>query len=264
MSTPGDTATAALGDVDRLRNTLRKRSTIQVTGKDECDLVKATALTWFKTHRPHFGGSISETNAADDIFRRLLAAGDRKTSRSVYFVLLRELRGLLIELRTAAVSATVAAPSTDAPPDFSALANPDMRAVLVERWNECTSCVGTSAPMAATVMMGGLLETLLLARINMETNKAPVFTAQTAPRDRAGKTLPLNEWGLKDFIAVCHELGWIGISAKEVAVVLRDFRNYIHPHKQLSHGVHLTNDDSTLFWEVSKTITRQLLKNCAP
>lgn len=264
MSIPSDTATAALRDVDRLRNTLRKRHTAQVTRKDECDLVKATALTWFKTHRPHFGGSISETNATDDIFRRLLAAGDRKTSRTVYFGLLRELRGLLIELKTAAVSGAVAEPSTDAPPDFGALANPDMRAVLVERWNECTSCIGASAPMSATVMMGGLLETLLLARINLETSKKPVFTAQTAPRDRAGKTSPLNEWGLKDYIDVCHELGWIGISAKEVAVVLRDFRNYIHPHKQLSHGVHLKNDDAALFWEVSKTISRQLIKNSSP
>jgi hypothetical protein len=117
--------------------------------------------------------------------------------------------------------------------------------------------------MAATVMMGGLLETLLLARINLEANKAPVFMASAAPKDRAGKTRTLSEWGLKDYIAVCHELGWIGISAKEVGVVLRDFRNYIHPHKQLSHRVHLKDDDAVLFWGVSKTVSRQLLKNCA-
>jgi hypothetical protein len=178
--------------------------------------------------------------------------------------MLKQLRQLLIALRTAVVNVAAPTPTNDTPPDFSALANAEMQAVLIGRWNECIRCIGASAPMAATVMMGGLLETLLLARINREPNKAPIFTATTAPRDRAGKTFPLSDWGLKDFIAVCHELNWIGVSAKEVAVVLRDFRNYIHPNKQLTHGVHLKDDDAILFWDVSKTITRQLLKNCIP
>jgi hypothetical protein len=267
MATPSDTASAALGDVDRLRNSLKKKQSLQVSSKDECDFVKATALTWFNTHRKVFDAGVGEVKAADDIFRKLLAAGDRKTSRAVYFAFLRELRPLLISLRTTVVSAdaaNAALVANNAPPDFSPLANAEMQAVLLGRWTECIRCVGAAAPMAATVMMGGLLETLLLARINFEANKAPVFTANSAPKDRQGKTLNLSEWGLKDFVAVCHELGWIGVSAKEVAVVLRDFRNYIHPHKQLSHGVHLKDDDAALFWDVSKTITRQLLKNCAP
>lgn len=69
----------------------------------------------------------------------------------------------------------------DAPPDFSPLANADMQAVLHGRWMECFRCVYASAPMAATVMMGGLLETPLLARINLEANKTPVSTALSAP-----------------------------------------------------------------------------------
>jgi len=238
--TPSDTATSALGDVDRLRGVLRKKRTPQVASRDECDLVKATALTWFNTHRQSFDAATTEASAADDLYRKLLTAGDRQTSRKVYFALLKDLRELLIALKSAVVTLAAPAPSTDAPPDFRALANPDMKSVLVERWNECARCVSAPAPMAATVMMGGLLETLLLARINLEANKAPVFTATTAPRDRGGKTLLLNEWSLKDYI----------------------FRNYIHPHKQLSHGVHLRDDDAALFWDVCKTITRQLLKNC--
>lgn len=263
MPKPSDTATAALGEVDTLRNALRQKKSVQVSSKDECDLVKATALTWFNTHRKTFDAGLSEATAADGIFRKLLAAGDRQTSRKLYLAMLKQLRHLLIALRTAVVTVAAPNPANDAP-DFTGLANAEMQAVLIGRWNECIRCIGASAPMAATVMMGGLLETLLLARINRETNKAPIFTAATAPKDRAGKTLPLSDWGLKDYIAVCHELSWIGVSAKEVAVVLRDFRNYIHPNKQLTHGVHLNDDDAVLFWDVSKTITRQLLKNCTP
>jgi hypothetical protein len=59
---------------------------------------------------------------------------------------------------------------------------------------------------------------------------------------------------------VAHELGWITVSAKDVGAVLRDYRNYIHPQKQLSHGVQLTPEDATLFWEISKSISRQIVR----
>jgi hypothetical protein len=72
---------------------------------------------------------------------------------------------------------------------------------------------------------------------------------------------PLNEWTLKNYIDVGHDLGWISVSAKDVGEVLRDYRNYIHPYKQLSHGINLTTEDASLFWEISKNISRQVIKS---
>lgn len=264
MATPTETVSAALAEADRLRKALKKNRGAQVRNRDDLDLVKATVQTWFNTHRKVFSRESPTLSSADEIYKSLLAASDRATSLAAYDKQLKALRGVLISLRDSVVGAPSASDISDSPPDFSPLANADMQAVLVGRWDECIRCVAASAPMAATVMMGGLLETLLLARINRENDKAPVFTARAAPRDRAGKTLAISDWGLKDFIGVCHELGWISVSASAVAAVLRDFRNYIHPHKQLSHAVHLNDDDAIVFWDVSKTITRQLLKNCPP
>ena len=111
-------------------------------------------------------------------------------------------------------------------------------------------------------MMGGLLETLLLARVNREPNKKSIFSASTAPKDRRStKPLALNEWTLRNYIDVAHELGWISPSARDVGEILRDYRNYIHPHKELTHGVQLVAGDAALFWEVAKAITRQLVGN---
>jgi hypothetical protein len=114
--------------------------------------------------------------------------------------------------------------------------------------------------MAATVMMGGLLEGLLLARVNKEPDPRPVFTAAGAPRDKMGKTLALKDWTLRNFIDVAHELKWITVSARDVGVVLRDYRNYIHPQKELSHGIILEAGDASVLWEVAKSISRQLLR----
>ena len=108
--------------------------------------------------------------------------------------------------------------------------------------------------------MGGLLEALLLARVNFETNKKPIFTAMAAPKDKAtGNPHPLKEWALKDYIDVAHELGWITKSAKDVGEVLRDYRNYIHPHKEHSHKVKLSTRDGLILWGVAKSIATQVI-----
>jgi hypothetical protein len=110
-------------------------------------------------------------------------------------------------------------------------------------------------------MMGGLLEGLLLARINRETNKAPIFKAKTAPKSKQGSTLPLGDWKLNDLISVAHELKWISVSTKSIGNALRDYRNYIHPHKQLTENVMLDQEDAAMWWIIAKAITRQLLNS---
>ena len=135
-----------------------------------------------------------------------------------------------------------------------------MQDILARRWEETLLCMRGGAHLAATVMMGGLLEALLLARVNLETNKKPIFTAMSAPKDKAsGSTYPLKDWALRDYIDVSHELGWITKSAKDVGEVLRDWRNYIHPHKEHSHKVKLVKSDGVLLWGVAKSIATQVI-----
>jgi len=134
-----------------------------------------------------------------------------------------------------------------------------MQAILKRRWEEVQLCVACKANLAATVMMGGLLESLLLARINRSPDKPGVFKAKKAPRDKSGKTLPLPDWKLFHMVEVGDELKWISKSARDIGNVLRDFRNYIHPHKEYTDGVLISEDDASMFWGITKAITRQVL-----
>jgi hypothetical protein len=68
-------------------------------------------------------------------------------------------------------------------------------------------------------MMGGLLETFC-SHVSQRTNRALVFKAVSAPKDRLGKTLQLQEWTLRHYIDVGHELGWISTSAKDIGEVV--------------------------------------------
>ena len=254
----------AIQEASRLRRNLKKKTSKQVTAVAETALIKATALAWFNKHRAVIVTRVSDDDvgAADAAYKRLLQGADRATSRSTYDGTLKSLRSELTILKGRAVEAGLepVRATTDASPDFSSLvSDPKMQAILARRWDECVICVQHGAPLAATVMMGGLVEALLLARLLREPNKTPVFTAKSAPTDKTGKVLPLQKWTLRNYLDVGHELGWISTSTKDIGAVVRDYRNYIHPQKQLSHAVDLKDGDSALFWEIAKGIVRQLL-----
>jgi hypothetical protein len=238
-----------------------------VRSQDERQVAKATAYAWFNTHRHTVIPSIGQgrLQSIDDDYRKLLDLSARESARTIYLKTLKDLdraistlqSELVVQLSGPSIKPTTTA---DVAPDFSKLvSDTTMQSILVRRWNECVACVKAKAPLAATVMMGGLLEGLLLAKINQLSDQSVVFKAKTAPRDKASKTLPLKEWGLKNYIDVAHELGWISQTTKDVGVVMRDYRNFIHPQKELSHGIQLHTQDAEMMWEIAKNVTHQLL-----
>jgi|SRR5208283_3317850 len=252
----------AIREAERTRSITRKKKSLQVQGLER-DNIRATSLTWFNTHRKKLAAVIPETELqpVDGMYQKIMDASHKDSLRSKYVKTFKEITEKLVRLRSVNVVKLAAATTPDTPPDFSKLiSDPAMKAILSKRWIECATCLSSGAPLAATVMIGGLLEGLLLARVNREPNKAPIFTATAAPKDKLGKTLTLKDWTLQDYIGVAHELKWITVAAKDVGVVLRDYRNYIHPQKELSHGISLTPDDAAILWECGKCISRELLK----
>src|SRR5689334_3799481 len=194
---------AAIREGNVLRERTRRKQTKQVRGPER-DIIRATSLAWVNNHRKKILGvfSASELADIDALYQELMQASHRAVLRSKYIAILKRIVDALVELRSnnlvrLSSPATLATSTSDVLPDFSKLiADPQMQEILKRRWIECTSCIAASAPLAATVMMGGLLEGLLLARINRETNKAPIFTATAAPKDKSNKTLPMKEWTL--------------------------------------------------------------------
>lgn len=264
MAGANEAIEAAVSDAERLRRTLKRKNTLQVRSIDEKALIKATALAWFNNYRQAISSTVDGEllYEVDSLYKDLLSGSARSCMRSTYDTSLKALCKELSDIRVYSLTA-VSSPktSTDAPPDFGAMvADPEMKSILERRWKECSQCIKAGAPLAATVMMGGLLEALLLARVNKERDKSLIFKAKRAPRDKnTGKTLPLKEWTLRHYIDIAHELNWISQSAKDVGDVVRDYRNYVHPQKELSHGITLQDRDASLFWEICKSISRQLL-----
>jgi hypothetical protein len=268
VTTAHEAIHAALADVDRLRKIVAKGKSKQVYSASELDLIKANVHTWLHTRRSVIVAALTEPSLKepDTFYRDLLAATNRKTSRTRYLRLLKVLKRSLSTIQAdKAIELSVAKPPSatpDTPPSFTSIAaDAEMQQILANRWNECVACVQYNLPLAATVMMGGLLEALLVARINKLSDQSPVFKAKSAPKEKTtGTVLKLREWTLSNYIDVAHELGWISDTYKDVGEILRDYRNYIHPYKEYQHKKRITPDDSRMLWEIGKTIIRQILK----
>lgn len=256
---------AVLSELKRARAAVAKKKSIQVTSAEELDYLKSIVYAWFQTHRPVAAGYADNAVLADadEVYRRILNSTGRSAARATYRRALGEAADAICQIRSF-VATALPRPNggpADEPADFDPLAaDPAMRAILVRRWGECLRCLQAGAHLAATVMMGGLLEALFVARANKLLDKTPLFKAKSAPRDpQSKKTLPLKEWTLRAYIDVAFELGWITQSGKDVGAVLRDYRNYVHPQKEYSHGVVLAEHDTQMFWQVTKSLTDQIL-----
>jgi hypothetical protein len=247
-----------LEDMAKLLKSLGQVRSKQINSVEVRSHFKAVAGAWFSTYRVAAAGhNLSDLDAN---FELLLTAAERQPSTANIRRIAKAIRTDLVVLQTAVVAAPASRPAADPPPSFAAVPNEVMRQVLTRRWNECVTCLVAGAPMAATVMMGGLLESLFLARVNREPDQRPIFTSNAAPKDsRTSNPKSLKEWGLADYIAVAHELGWISRAANDVSDVLRDYRNYIHPQKELSSQAALTPDDARMFWVVAKEMATRLL-----
>lgn len=266
MPTVHEAIDATINEAAVARKRVKKVNSNQVRGVDDIATLKATAQTWFYTHRPVVtaGAANLDLIAIDACFTIVLDATAKHATKATYLKALDDAKAALIAARTTALVSPAmgsASNSDDIAPDFSSLAgNQQMRDILTRRWNECAKCVKAEAHLAAIVMMGGLLEALFVARANKMPDKTPLTSAKNAPKDKAtGKSTNYQDWMLDSYIKVGFELKWITESAKDLADNLKEYRNFVHPAKELRYGVTLGFNDSSIFWQVTKALARQLL-----
>ena len=112
----------------------------------------------------------------------------------------------------------------------SVVGDPVLLLVMESRLAEAARCLEAGAPLAAIFLSGSLLEGLLLGAANARPQD--FSQAPNSPKTHVG-VKPFHEWRLAELIDVAFEVGCITLDVKRFSHVLRDFRNYIHPHLQM-------------------------------
>ena len=122
-------------------------------------------------------------------------------------------------------------------------------AIIQERLDEVQLCFSQGAYLSVVFLSGSILEAVLLGAA--ENNPKLFNQSQSSPKHN-GKVKRFNDWHLSDFIDTAHEIGLLEHDVKALSHQLRDFRNYIHPHKQIESGFRPDEHTATICFQVLK------------
>ncbi len=146
------------------------------------------------------------------------------------------------------------------PPAFLNLKlEPGLGEILADRWEQTQGCMNAEAYLAATIIMGSMLEGMLLSVLQKFPKEAN--TCKAAPLDQqTGKVKYFAEWSLSDMINVAHEANWIDLDVKNFSHALRGFRNLIHPYQQMIVKTFPDKDTCEISWLVVQAATNDLAR----
>jgi len=175
-----------------------------------------------------------------------------------------ELDGLIPKLRQITPQFVEQTEKTDLkplpPPDFLNLKlEPGLGEILADRWSQAQKCLNAEAWLAATIIMGSMLEGMLLAVLQKFLGEANA--CKSAPIDpRTCKVKYFADWSLSDMINVAHEANWIDLDGKKFSHSLREFRNLIHPYQQMILKTCPDKDTCEISWLVVQAAANDLSK----
>ncbi|EMB0804803.1 hypothetical protein U7U10_002512 [Pseudomonas aeruginosa] len=131
--------------------------------------------------------------------------------------------------------------------------------VLGQRIKEIEKCFSAGAYLSVILIAGSTLEGILLG---LATQYPRHFnSANSSPKDGAGKVRQFHDWTLSAFIDVAYELKLVQHDIQRFSHTLRDFRNYIHPFQQMSSGFNPREHTAKICLQVLKAAIHEISEN---
>lgn len=119
---------------------------------------------------------------------------------------------------------------------FPFVRDPQLREIVARDYRELsTKLLPSEAWKSSVVLAGSILESILLDQLTVSDDvRTRALSCRSAPRDRTGTVLSLESWKLHSMISVATEIGILPEArSRTVDQVLRDFRNFVHPKKEI-------------------------------
>lgn len=121
---------------------------------------------------------------------------------------------------------------------FNFMKDKDLRKIVERDYRELRLQVYPSGAWKSSVILAGsILEAILFDHLTNEpATRTKAEVSKKAPKDKHGKVLDLfnGDWKLYHLIEVAADIGMIPLErAKSFDQVLRDYRNFVHPKKEI-------------------------------
>lgn len=138
--------------------------------------------------------------------------------------------------------------------DFWFVEDVALRKQLAADRQELYAVHGTRAWKSSVILAGGLIEGMLLDVLGRRTEEAKAAYARLWNRSAPA----LDRWGLAELVDVGSELGLLRKDTVRLSHALREFRDLVHPGRQLREGIHLTKDEADIAVSVVNICFRAL------
>lgn len=137
--------------------------------------------------------------------------------------------------------------------------DPAISDILQARVEEIRGLSINSSPLTAVFLIGSTLEGLLLGVMTKDSTR--FCSNRKVPLLKNGKTKKLYDLTLNEMIIIASDEGIIGKDVQKFSHALRDFRNYIHPYRQMAEKFSPNTDTANICWQVFKAAYNDLLEN---
>lgn len=129
---------------------------------------------------------------------------------------------------------------------------------LIQDWNEIQRLVEIQAWKSCLILCGGILEGLLVDVLSRHKEKALEIYSSKKKKVNSD----LTRWNLSELVDVSIDLGIISKSAFHLSQAVREFRNLIHPGKQIRENIIVSKEEALIAINSVKICLREISDHC--
>jgi len=132
--------------------------------------------------------------------------------------------------------------------DFDFIADQQFKALLIRDFKELENCLTNKANKAVLILSGSIIETVLL---EFFTHNLPINKSVSQ----------LLKMDLSDLINEAEGAGLISTKSKDLSIVVKNFRNLIHPGREIRKKESFDNETAIVSFNLVKMILKELKEN---
>lgn len=132
--------------------------------------------------------------------------------------------------------------------EFDFIADRQYRALLIRDYLELENCVKNEASKSVLILSGSIIETLLLE-----------FFSHNLPNGI--NKIQLLKKNLSDLIDEAVKIGLISNKSKELSTVIKNYRNLIHPGREIRTNENFDQDTAIVSFSLVKIILKEIKQN---
>lgn len=148
-------------------------------------------------------------------------------------------------------------------PAFGFMQHAKLKKIVERDYSELKRVKTVGATKSRYTLCGGLIEALLLDALLRNESKAN--SAKRSPKLKGGSQVkPLAEWNLGELIDVAVELQVIETDAEQFSHGVRNYRNLIHPGKEMQSNQKVAVEEADIAEKVLEIVIRELSSSAKP